>query len=502
MSGSNNRKAAPARSAGVLMPVASLPSKDGMGSFGAQAYRFVDMLADMGIRIWQLLPLNPLGYGNSPYQPFSSFAGDELYIDLDLLVEEGYLRAGRAPYVPEKAGRLDYEKAKQHRAPYLKEAYKAFRSKSWDSPEFLAFQKMDWVYPYAVFIALKKQNGLRCWNEWPAEQRDWILDRKYDVSHLEEEIGYQLFAQYMFHKQWMALKAYANERNVLIMGDVPFYVGIDSLDVWSSRDDFLLDEQTWRPTHVAGVPPDYFSAAGQRWGNPIYNWENLKKKNFSFWMERLRYSSTLYDIIRIDHFRAFDTYWKIPASCPTAVEGEWLEAPGYALLNELYRQMPDIRIVAEDLGDLRPEVLMLRDHFNLMGMNVAEFSLPGTDAVTEHQLIYTGTHDNQTARGWYASLDSKTKRIVRKKLADCSLPGESVAKKMVRYVYSSKAILAVVPVADILGLDDSARLNSPGTVGSPNWEWCLTDFARLRKRKAWVRELLEKTDRVWLERKM
>lgn len=496
MNGSMKNKVGDIRQAGILLPVASLPSKDGIGSFGKQAYKFVDMLAEMGIRVWQILPLNPLGYGNSPYQPFSSYAGDELYIDLGLLEKEGYLEKNREPYVHSGTpGRLDYEAAKRYKAPLLRQAYESFRARNWEDPDFLDFQKMDWVYSYAVFIALKKQNGLRCWNEWPVEQQNWILDRKYDISHLEDEIGYQLFAQYQFYKQWMALKAYANEKGIQIMGDVPFYVGLDSLDVWSSREDFLLDEQ-WSPSFVAGVPPDYFSATGQRWGNPIYNWENLQKKDFTFWVNRLKYSSELYDIIRIDHFRAFDTYWKIVASCETAVDGEWMEAPGYALFDELYRQMPGIQIVAEDLGELRPEVLVLRDHYNLMGMNVVEFSLPITEETQEHQLIYTGTHDNQTVKGWYKSLPTPEKARIRKKLAKYSQPRESIAKKMVRFVYGSNSELAIVPVADILGLDDSARLNTPGTVGTPNWEWCLTAFAPLQRRKTWVRELLEQAHRI------
>lgn len=491
MEGSANKK----RTAGVLMPVASLPSRDGIGSFGKEAYRFVDMLAQMGITVWQLLPLNPLGYGNSPYQPFSSYAGDELYIDLGLLEQAGFLSRGREPYVhPGKPGRIDYMAAKAYKAPLLWQAYESFRETHWEDPDFREFQEMDWVYPYAVFMALKKQNGLRCWNEWPAEQQNWILDRKYDISHLEEEIGYQLFAQYMFYRQWMALKRYANSKGLRIMGDVPFYVGIDSLDVWSSREDFLLDE-SWKPSFVAGVPPDYFSVTGQRWGNPIYNWENLQKKNFSFWVERLRYSAKLYDIIRIDHFRAFDTYWKIVATCPTAVDGEWVEAPGAAFFEELYRQMPDIQIVAEDLGDLRPQVLELRDQFGLMGMNVAEFTLFSPEACQEHQLIYTGTHDNQTVKGWYDAMKEADKKAVRRVLASFGTPGESVAKKMVRFVYESSANMAVVPLMDILGLDDSARLNSPGTVGSPNWEWCLADWKSLNRRKAFVRAVILESGR-------
>ena len=491
----NSTVTASSRKAGVLMPVASLPSRDGVGSFGKEAYKFVNILAQMGMRVWQILPLNPLGYGNSPYQPFSSYAGDELYIDLDLLAEAGYLPKSRPAFRVEQPGRIEFERVRAYKSPLLREAFLAFRAKDWEDPEFRTFRKMEWVYPYAVFVALKKQNGLRCWNEWPKEQQDWILDGKYDLSGLEDEIEYQMFAQYMFYKQWMALKRYANERGIQIMGDVPFYVGIDSLDVWSSREDFLLDEN-WKPSFVAGVPPDYFSVTGQRWGNPIYNWANLQKKGFTFWVNRLKYSSELYDIIRIDHFRAFDTYWKIVASCETAVDGEWVEAPGYALFDEVYRQMPDIQIVAEDLGDLWPEVLVLRDHYHLMGMNVAEFSLPYTDETQVHQLIYTGTHDNQTVKGWYQGLSEAEKVKVRKTLANYSKPRESIARKVVRFVYRSRCDLAIVPVADILGLDDRARLNTPGTVGSPNWEWRLTDYTALRRSMSWIRELLEQSDRI------
>lgn len=482
-----------------MMPVASLPSQYGVGSFGQQAYHFVDLLAQMGVSIWQILPLNPLGYGNSPYQPFSSYAGDELYIDLDILTREGYLSPDRLPYDPgEDPGRIDYARARSYKVGYLYQAYRAFRATAWDDPEFVSFAKMDWVYPYAVFIALKKQNDLRCWNEWPKEQQDWILDRKYDISHLEDEIGYQMFTQYMFYRQWMALKAYANDRNVQIMGDVPFYVGIDSLDVWSSREDFLLDEQ-WKPSFVAGVPPDYFSVTGQRWGNPIYDWEALERKGFAFWVNRLKYSSRLYDIIRIDHFRAFDTYWKIPASCDTAVEGEWVEAPGYAFFDELYRRLPEINIVAEDLGDLRPEVLTLRDHYRLRGMHVAMFSLPHSADVQEHQVIYTGTHDNQTFCGWYRSMQPAQRRRVRESIAKFGRPRERAANVILRYVYHSEASMAIIPLSDILGLDDSARLNTPGTVGSPNWEWRLTDWRSVHNKKAFMKALIQESNRVITE---
>lgn len=482
------------RTAGILMPVASLPSKDGVGSFGKEAYKFVDMLSEMGIGIWQILPLNPLGYGNSPYQPFSSYAGDEIYVDLDMLVQKGYLAEEREAYESENPTRIDYGKAREYKTKYLREAYGRFAEKDKSSEDYEAFRTNSWVYPYAVFIALKKQNNLQCWNEWPKEQQDWILDGKYDISHLDDEIQYQMFLQYMFYKQWMALKEYANSKDVKIMGDIPIYVGIDSLDVWSCREDFLLGADG-KPTFVAGVPPDYFSVTGQRWGNPIYDWENLEKKGFTFWINRLRYSSQLYDIIRIDHFRAFDTYWKIPASCDTAIEGEWVEAPGYALFDEIYRQMPDIQIVAEDLGDLRPEVLELRDHYNLLGMNIAEFSIPYTDSAAEHQLIYTGTHDNQTVKGWYDALDKKTKAKVRRRLAKYGTSGETAARKMVRFVYGSRACMAIIPLSDIIGLGDEARLNEPGTVGSPNWEWRLCDWTAVEKEKDEITQLIIKSKR-------
>lgn len=483
------------RRAGVLMPIASLPSDCGAGSFGEQAYRFVDKLAAMGMKIWQILPLNPLGFGNSPYQPYSSFAGDELYIDIAILEKEGYVTSPRAPFVyTDAADKIDYEVTRAYKEPYLREAYKSFSQKAGESTAFEEFKKMEWVYPYAVFVALKKQNQLKCWNEWPREQQDWILNRQYDISHLEDEIAYQIFLQYQFRKQWLELKKYANDKGIDIMGDIPIYVGIDSLDVWSCRENFLLDAQG-KPSFVAGVPPDYFSATGQRWGNPIYDWEHLEQNGFKFWIARLSYSSQLYDIIRIDHFRAFDTYWKIPASCETAVEGEWIEAPGYALFDTIFEKMPDIRIVAEDLGDLRPEVLKLRDHYNFLGMHVLEFTMPSGKPI-EHQLVYTGTHDNQTVLGWYQDCDKKVRRKLGRKLWRYGTPGTSINYRLLNYMFRSPAELAIAPLMDILELDDHARLNTPGTVGSPNWEWRLTDLEAISPYEGRIRKILLRTGRT------
>ncbi len=494
MSSAESRTKKEKRRAGVLMPVSALPSDEGVGTLGREAYRFVDIISEMGMSVWQILPLNPLGYGNSPYQPFSSYAGDELYIDLELLEKEGYLARKRKPYMSKDKCKVDYDRARSYKDTYLRSAFRGFKKLNKDREKYEEFCRMDWVRPYAVFISLKRANEMRCWNEWPKAQQDWILNQKYDLSGLKQEIEYQIFLQYMFYVQWNALKKYANDKDILIMGDIPFYVGIDSLDVWKARKDFLLDKDG-RPRFIAGVPPDYFSATGQRWGNPIYNWKHIAEDGFRFWLDRLSYSSKLYDIIRIDHFRAFDTYWKIPASCETAVKGKWVEAPGYQVFDTVLKEFPDIWIVAEDLGDLRPQVLTLRDHYGLMGMYIAEFSLLSDEEPQKNQLIYTGTHDNQTVKGWYVALDNETRAAVDKALKKYGTPGEGVCSRMLRFMLESNANLAIIPTYDILELDDAARLNSPGTVGSPNWEWRLSDFTELEERTGWIAQMLQKSKR-------
>ena len=482
------------RLAGVLMPVASLPGTQGAGTLGSNARRFVDFLARTGFHIWQVLPLNPLGYGNSPYQPLSSYAGDPLYIDLEQLVEEGYLP--KLPAVLPLTDRIDYEAARAFRDPLLRQAFSAFEAKGLEQGAFEAFcSAQSWVYPYAVFAALKEQNGGKCWNQWPQEQRDWIVNRRYDIGGLETDIRFRMFLQYEFAKQWKALKEYANGKGVYVAGDIPFYVGLDSLDVWQGRDSFLLD-QRGNPDFVAGVPPDYFSPTGQRWGNPIYDWEQLQKDGFRFWLDRISYSATLYDIIRIDHFRAFDTFWKIPASCPTAVEGEWIEPPGYELLDTLFQRMPNLWLIAEDLGDLRPEVLQLRDAFHLPGMNVAQFTLNRRGSVTRNQVSYTGTHDNQTVLGWYRSLKEGDRWWATHQLKKTGRRQADVVERMIQMVLDCASDYAVIPAMDLLGLDDSGRLNTPGTVGSPNWEWRLTELEELERRRGRLRCLIRHAGRL------
>ena len=475
------------------MPVASLPGGDGAGTLGRAAHRFVDFLADAGVRIWQVLPMNPLAYGNSPYQPYSSFAGDPLYIDLDLLAEEGYLPQERDSLSCTPS--IDYDAARAHRTPWLRRAFQAFAADGREMGDFEAYCAAEpWVYDYAVFITFKELNGMKSWNEWPEDQRDWYTKRRFDLAPYEQSIRFQMFLQYEFNKQWQALKAYANRRGIHMMGDIPFYVGLDSLDVWKQKDNFLLD-QRGNPDFVAGVPPDYFSPTGQRWGNPIYNWDKLERDGFRFWIDRIAYSAKLYDIIRIDHFRAFDTFWKIPASCPTAVEGDWIEPPGRALLTKLYQELPDVWLIAEDLGDLRPEVLELRDAFHLPGMNVTEFTLNQKGAVQRNQVSYTGTHDNQTVLGWYLKLDEGGRRWADLHIRKYGRKKAGIAERMVEMVMRTVSDYAIIPVMDLLELDDSARLNTPGTVGSPNWEWRLTDLAPLEAKGGKLRMVIKRSRR-------
>lgn len=479
------------RSAGILMPIASLPSDYGIGDFGKYSYQFIDMLKKSKVAIWQILPLNPLGYGNSPYQPYSSYAGDELYIALDALETDGLVE--KAEPFQKKSSQIDYEGVREYKRTYLLEAFQNFVP----SKQYEEFIKADWVYEYGVFLALKKQNDLICWNEWPDEQKNWIIDKKYDLTPLKENIEYEMFLQFLFFDQWMKLKKYANDRDIQIMGDIPFYVGIDSQDVWANQKCFLLDADS-KPTFVAGVPPDYFSATGQRWGNPIYDWNYLKETNFELWVDRLAYCDKMFDIVRIDHFRAFDTYWSIPSSCDTAIQGEWLEAPGFDLFDVIHKEIPHIQIVVEDLGDLREEVHVLRDHYNFKGMKVLQFAFDPNETNNdfedrENMIIYTGTHDNQTIRDWYRSRTRTEKKNIRRALKELGYAEGPVSWKFIQMAFHSVGEMAIIPTQDFINIGDEGRINTPGTLGSPNWEWKLSDLNKFEKRIGMIRHLIEET---------
>lgn len=306
-----------------------------------------------------------------------------------------------------------------------------------------------------------------------------------DLTPYEEEIRYQLFLQYLFYQQWSRIKRSASEKNISVMGDVPFYVGVDSQDVWGGKENFLLDA-SGKPSFIAGVPPDYFSATGQRWGNPIYDWDYMKETGYEFWIQRIGYSQKLFDLVRIDHFRAFDTFWKIPASCPTAMEGEWIEAPGYEVLDTLLERVPGVNLVAEDLGDLRPEVGVLKEHYGLKGMKIQEFTIDADGKYAfdnfqdvKNMIIYTGTHDNATMREWYQSLTSAKRRKIRRWLKKEGLKNGSATERLIAWVLKSRAEYAIIPASDFMEEGSAARLNMPGTVGSPNWEWKMEELQGL-----------------------
>ena len=478
------------RKNGVLMPLSSLPSSHGIGDLGPRAFSFVDYLHSANVHIWQILPFNRLGYGNSPYQTLSSIAGDEIFISLDYLAEEGYLDPEERLPLPfkQEAVAVDYEAVRRFKSVYFKQAFSQFQKNfsRYETAYERFLRENPWVWDYSVFMTLHNANGSSCWTNWPIEHRDWSLTRNSEMlSAYEEEMAFQRFLQFVFYSQWYRLREYAKAKGIEVMGDIPFYVGLDSVDVWANRQYFVLDAQ-WEPTHVAGVPPDYFKPEGQRWGNPLYDWEALERDDFSFWIQRLQLNQQVFDSIRIDHFRAFDTYWKIPASEETAMVGTWEEAPGYAFFDRLFAVLPDMKLVAEDLGDMRPEVYVLRDHYDFTGMLIMQFAFDGGRApakrnIPENRIIYTGTHDNQTTLGWFLDLPEKLGKRIRRRLRLRGYKG-TITEQLIQYTLDSRARVAIIPMWDILGLDDSARFNTPGTVGSPNWEWKLADYRLLEEK--------------------
>lgn len=462
------------------MPLFSLPSRTGIGEMGTYTIEFLDILKENGIKIWQILPLNPVGYGNSPYQPYSSFAGDEIYISLDELYKDKLLKICPPSFL-EKSNKVEYEKVREFKETFLKEAYKNFEKPK----DYNTFIKQNWVSDYAIFRAFKNENQNKSWIEWKNSAKFWPNNKIPLSEKIKNLADYHMFLQYIFFNQWMKIKNEASKRDISIMGDIPFYVGIDSVDVWTEKENFLLDKNG-KPTFIAGVPPDYFSKTGQRWGNPIYNWELLKKNNYAFWVDRIGYTQKLFDIIRIDHFRAFDTFWKIPSYCPTAINGDWIEAPGYEVIDTLIKKIPNINLVAEDLGALRPEVLKLKNYYNLKGMKVLIFSIEiGKKYAfdnfndTENMIIYTGTHDNDTLMEWYQKLNCASKRKVRRFLTKKGFKQGSVKDRLISYVLSSKAEYAIIHMGDILGLGSKAHINTPGTIGSPNWQWRICDIDKI-----------------------
>ena len=480
------------RVSGVLCPVSALPSRFGVGDFGKESRLFVDLLKQGGFALWQILPLNPLGYGHSPYQPFSSFALEEIYVDLDELADKKL--CDRAPDYRQDSGKVDYEAIRAFKEPYLAQA---FQKEMKRDPHCLDHfvSSHPWVSGWSLFMMNKRRNAMVSWENWPKEQQEMILGKATLTPAETEAAKYEIWLQTTLYRQWGSLKAYANANGIRLIGDVPFYVGFDSCDVWANQDSFLLDPASKQPLWIAGVPPDYFSKTGQRWGNPIYDWALLEKRDFSFIINRLQLNGELYDVIRLDHFRAFDTYWKIPATCPTAIEGNWVEAPGYKLFDLFFKKASNLEIIAEDLGDLRPEVLVLRDHYSFPGMNVVEFTFHDAEVVKkpgynrENMVAYLGTHDNDPLKSYFASLPEEEQKLWIKALDEKKIPAGDINERLIHYELSLNAKYAIFAVQDLLALGAESRLNKPGVIDDVNWTWRMKDYGPFEAKVEHLRRL-------------
>ncbi|WP_330389445.1 4-alpha-glucanotransferase [Geosporobacter ferrireducens] len=465
------------RSSGILMHITSLPSPYGIGTLGKDAYEFVDFLERAGQKYWQLLPLGPTSFGDSPYQSFSSFAGNPYLIDLDLLVQEGLLR--KADFQNTDFGsdreKVDFEKIYLQKLPILRKAYE--NSKKELADEIMSFLEdhRDWVEDYALYMAVKKHFGMKPWKDWNEDikQREENALEAYRRL-LADEIGYWFFLQYLFFKQWTALKTYANHKKIRIIGDIPIYVAEDSADAWANSELFHLDEYK-NPIYIAGCPPDSFSEIGQLWGNPIYRWDLLEQRGYDWWIKRIEGNLKLYDVIRIDHFRGFESYWEIPYDSKTAATGRWVKGPGMKLFNAITAQLGAVDIIAEDLGFLTEEVLQFRTDSGYPGMKVLQFAFDTREEsdylphnYDKNCVVYTGTHDNDTVIGWVRTANEKDVAYA----ADYFhlTEEEGYHWGFIRGAWSSVGRLAIAPLQDFLGLGSTHRMNIPSTIGG-NWQW-------------------------------
>ena len=471
------------RSSGILFHPTSLPGKYGIGTLGKEAYAFIDFLKKSRQKLWQIFPLGPTGYGDSPYQSFSSFAGNPYLIDFDLLIEAHLLSEEdlRDVFFGDNEEYIDYGAIYNQKYPLLRKAYENFKSSDnhemRENLEHFKRENASWLNDYSLYISLKNHfNGLP-WNEWAHD----IKNREHGAmehykNELADDIEYHNFIQFLFFKQWGDVKRYANENGIKIIGDIPIFVAADSSDAWANPEIFLFDEER-KPVKVAGVPPDYFSATGQLWGNPLYNWQKLKETNYSWWVERVRANLSTCDIIRIDHFRGFEAYWAVPYGDDTAINGQWEPGPGIDLFNAIKSQLGELPIIAEDLGLMTQGVIDLREATGFPGMKILGFAfdsgeendyLPHT--YTRNCVVYTGTHDNDTLVGWFQKAKEEDREFARNYLN--SRADEEIHWDAIRGAWSSVACMAISPVQDFLGLGSEARINTPG-VASGNWQWRL-----------------------------
>lgn len=466
------------RSAGLLLHPTSLPSPYGVGDLGPAAYAWIDALARARQGWWQILPLGPTGYGDSPYQAFSAFAGNPLLISPQYLYEDGLLDARDIDGVGFAPARVDFGPALAFKNRILFRAWENFRGGRGQAlrARFDAFTRehAGWLDDYALFLALKDAHEGRGWQDWPADARrhDPAYLRQARVR-LADAVGLHQFRQFLFFRQWTGLRAYARRRNIRIIGDIPIFVSPDSSDVWANPELFQLDADR-RPRVVAGVPPDYFSATGQLWGNPLYDWEAMRKTRFAWWVDRFRALMGQVDLVRLDHFRGFEAYWEVPAGRPNAIEGRWVKAPGRELLTTVRNELGRLPIIAEDLGVITPEVAALRTGFGLPGMRVLQFAFGDTSQnpflphnYDRNTVVYTGTHDNDTTLGWYRTATDFEKDHLRRYLAR---DDRDIGWDLIRLAWASTADYAIAPLQDVLNLGSEARMNFPGRPEG-NWSW-------------------------------
>ena len=456
------------RASGVLAHPTSFPGKFGVGDLGAHAYKFIDFLCEANQGLWQILPLGPTGYGNSPYQSFSAFAGNHNLICIEKLCEQGLLEGSDLAKAPAfDARRVDYDGASAFKMPLFRKAYKAFAQAPPRGYKSFCSKNAAWLDDYALFAALKRQYNGTEWFNWPTKlaQRDSGALKEARAAYIEE-INFCKFLQYQFFTQWSNLKKYANAAGIKIIGDIPIFVAHDSCDVWAEPELYQLDKNGM-PTAVAGVPPDYFSETGQLWGNPLYNWQAHKNTGYAWWCSRVKAALEIADIVRIDHFRGFESYWAIPYGQSTAIGGKWVKGPGKAFFVALKAALGELPIIAEDLGEITEKVTNLRNALHLPGMRVLHFAFDpsGSSAYLPHNfetsntVVYSGTHDNNTTWGWYAAAPEAERDYLRRYL---NVSGEDVAWDLIRLAISSAAVFAIVPLQDIMNLQESDRMNIPG----------------------------------------
>ncbi len=470
------------RAAGILLHPTSLPGKFGIGDLGPEAYNFVNFLESAGQNIWQVFPLGPTGYGDSPYQCFSAFAGNPLLISPDKLKDDGLLAEADLQNIPQfDPHKIEFGKVINYKYSLLQKAYINFKSNK-ATEEFDSFcsDNADWLDDYALFMALKDFHGGRAWNSWNKD----LIKRKPKIlkewaTKLEDDISYRKFIQFTFFRQWSELHNYARSKNIKMIGDMPIFIAYDSADLWQHKDLFSVDEEGKLLT-VAGVPPDYFSETGQLWGNPLFNWKAMEKDDFQWWRKRISKLLQLVDIIRIDHFRGFDAYWEIPGDAESAITGRWVKAPGEKFFSTLIKYLGELPIIAEDLGVITQSVRNLRDKFNFPGMKILQFAF-GTKMETRflphnlvpNSLVMTGSHDNDTTRAYFEKAMHQDNDIYEHTQKYLNYYGNDLTYELIRTAYRSVCDLAVIPMQDILNLGGDARMNFPGTLGG-NWTWRFT----------------------------